>query len=280
MFQFNYDLHRLSGLPCLKYLRLDYHHDSLLPAFFIALAQNFPSITDLEFTSMHFDSFNQFVQIVESLPLLRRVALAQVQWYDNSPDSDDSESEDNSLIPVYMASNFVDVVADCGMDSHCMDPVLLWLPSQLNIRRLAIGRLNHGAHTAPFSDVLRALGLRLEHLIIHDVDGAHSPDLSHAIALHTFEITGILCLPASTGADFEWVPTLLSQLPLRALQCIVLVIDLRLGSLRRVEVSVSGHKNWAIKAIAEHLKPRAFALRVRQWEGRPRYPLDAFGRSC
>ncbi|KAJ7711293.1 hypothetical protein B0H14DRAFT_3021111 [Mycena olivaceomarginata] len=46
-FQFNDHLHLLAGLPSLKYLFLEYHHDSLLPGFFVSIAQNFASVTDL-----------------------------------------------------------------------------------------------------------------------------------------------------------------------------------------------------------------------------------------
>ncbi|KAJ7910525.1 hypothetical protein B0H13DRAFT_1615557 [Mycena leptocephala] len=113
-FQFNYDLHHFIGLPSLKYLRLDYHHDSLLPEFFAALARNFASVTDLEFTSMHFDSFAQFVQIVDSLPLLRRIALDGVVWYDSISDSEDDDTPaDDISPPTYRPGELTDVVADC-----------------------------------------------------------------------------------------------------------------------------------------------------------------------
>ncbi|KAJ7828094.1 hypothetical protein B0H13DRAFT_2373360 [Mycena leptocephala] len=192
LLQLNSDLHRLSGLACLRYLRLDYHHDTLLPAFFAALTQNFRGITDLEFTSMHFESFGQFVEMVDSLRLLRRVTLAQVVWYDHLADYTYSDSEDVTLIPVYAPSTLTDFV--------------------LSIRRLAIGRLNSEVHTILFSIVLRALGPRLEHLIILPTTLIVTPDLSHAIALHTFEITGIFCIPENTRASFEWLLILLSQL--------------------------------------------------------------------
>ncbi|KAJ7669232.1 hypothetical protein DFH06DRAFT_1321262 [Mycena polygramma] len=290
IFQFNSDLHRFTGLPCLKYLRLDYHHDGLLPPFFAAVAQNFPTLTDLEFTSMHFNSFSQFLQIMDSLPLLRRLSLAGVVWYDHNGRF---ESNDNppTTMP-YLSTNLVDVVAACG--HHDMIATLLWLPFQPCIRRLVIGKLN-SAESALFSDALRVLGPGLEHLIVHGAASTHVPDLSPATALRTFEITDIQCLPTSNPADLEWVSTLLSQLKSPTLERIVLIVDLReragldlldwpriaellagISSLRRVEFSLSYHKNWAAKAIAERLSPRTYALRVRHWEGRYRYSLASF----
>lgn len=179
-FQFNYHLHHFIGLPSLKYLRLDYHHDSLLPEFFAALARNFASVTDLEFTSMHFDSFAQFVQIVDSLPLLRRIALDRVVWYDSISDSEDDDTPaDHISPPTYRPGELTDVVADC-LILNSGSPLLTWLASQPCIRRLAIsiGRVHREAHTALFSDVLRTLGPRLEHLIIYDADNTYRKSLS------------------------------------------------------------------------------------------------------
>ncbi|KAJ6491414.1 hypothetical protein C8R47DRAFT_450253 [Mycena vitilis] len=287
--QFSYDLHRFPGLPCLKYLRLNYHHDGLLPSFFSAISQNLSTITDLEFTSMHFNSFSQFLQIVDLLPLLRRVSLVGVLWYD---DEGPSNSNDDAPTPVYLATNVVDVVVACAHTNP--SPTLRWLPFQRCIRRLSMGKLD-SADSALFSDALRVLGPRLEHLIVHDAHNIHVPDLSPATALHTFEINAIQCLLASTPADLEWVPTLLSRLKSPTLERIVLTVDLReraeldlldwaaiakilagISSLRLVEFSVSYHKNWAAKVIAERLSPRTYALRVRHWEGRYRYSLASF----
>ncbi|KAJ7148064.1 hypothetical protein C8R43DRAFT_522188 [Mycena crocata] len=71
-FQFNDDLQRLMGLPRIKSVRLEYHHDFKHAPLFSALAENFAGITELELVSMRFESF---VHLLELLPLLRRVAV-------------------------------------------------------------------------------------------------------------------------------------------------------------------------------------------------------------
>ncbi|KAF8218035.1 hypothetical protein K438DRAFT_17159 [Mycena galopus ATCC 62051] len=82
--QFNQHLKCLTGLSCLKYLHLGDHHHYVHPDFLAGLTQNFASITDLELTSMHFSTFAQFIQVVDSLPLLCRVSLDQdVRFYDH-----------------------------------------------------------------------------------------------------------------------------------------------------------------------------------------------------
>ncbi|KAF8218049.1 hypothetical protein K438DRAFT_1747287 [Mycena galopus ATCC 62051] len=291
-FQFNHHLQRLSCLPRLKYLLLDYHHDDVHPEFLNALANNFATVTELEFTSMHFTSFAQFVQMVDSLPLLRRVTLDGVLFYDcryhNNPEDDNPE-------PTFMPGNLTDVVANCGYDSTA--PVLSWLLSQPLIRRLAVSieQQHREEHTALLSDVLRALGPRLEYLVLKDADNTHLPDLSQTTGLHAFRITGIRCLRTSSSADLEWVLALISELHSPNLQRIVFVVDLRertgldlfdwprirelfarLSSLRRVSFHLSGHSKWASKAIAEHLAPRAYTLRVAQLVGRYQYSLNLF----
>ncbi|KAF7368790.1 hypothetical protein MVEN_00204100 [Mycena venus] len=297
-FQFNEHLKCLSGLPHLKYLHLDYHHDSILPEFLAAFTQNFASITDLEFTSMHFNSFTQFVQVVDSLPLLRRVTLDDVSFYDCRSDSDSDNSdilEENIPRPTYTPTALTDVVASCNYEATV--PVLWWLLSQPLIRRLAISidQRYREEHTVLLSNALNTLGPRLEHLILKDADNSHLPDLSHTTGLHTFQITGIQCLQTSTSVDLEWVPMLLSQLHSPGVQRIVFVVDLRdragldlldwprirnilagLSSLQHVQFFLSAHKKWAMKAIAEHLLPRVYALQVEQLVGRYRYSLSLF----
>ncbi|KAJ7711286.1 hypothetical protein B0H14DRAFT_698567 [Mycena olivaceomarginata] len=209
-FQFNDHLHLLAGLPSLKYLCLEYHHDSLLPGFFAAIAQNFAGVTDLEFSSMHFDAFSQFVEILDLLPCLRRVALNGVLWYDVDSDSD---SEEDATLPTYMPGPLADFVANCRFQH--MAPVLHWLRSQPSLRRLAIamGASSYiNPDTALVSDVLRALSGSLEHLIVCDAPHAFVPDLSCLTVLRTLEIAGIQPLPHNSRDDFQWVPALLSLL--------------------------------------------------------------------
>ncbi|KAJ7024328.1 hypothetical protein C8F04DRAFT_164852 [Mycena alexandri] len=290
-FQFNHDLHRFTGLPSLKYLCLEGHHDNLFPEFFAALAQNFQSVTELELISMHFDSFTQFQAVVDSLPLLRCLMV------DGSLPSDfDSDSEDEGARtpPTYSRQQkLVDVVAICNR----MPEVLSWLPFQSNIRRLAISiaRWYRDAHTPLLSNVLRMLGPRLEHLILHDTDTSHPLDLSANTALHTLELIGIECLWATTQSDLEWVPALLSQLRSPILRRLALVVHLEdhrgvdlfdwpriaeslapFNSLAQVKISVSNHKNRAAEAIAKYLQPRSYALQVVPWERRYQYSLRSF----
>ncbi|KAJ6480119.1 hypothetical protein C8R45DRAFT_1076303 [Mycena sanguinolenta] len=292
-FQFNQHLSRLGRLPHLRYLHLDYHHDDVHAEFLAALTQNFPSINEIEFTSMHFTSFTQFVHIMDSLNLLRRISLDRVLFYDRRY----GENGENlgGTAPSYMPSNLTDVVAHCGYDATA--PVLLWLLSQPYVRRLAVAiePQRREEHTALLSDILRMLGSRLEHLIIKDADNTHLPDLSLTTGLHTFTISGIQCLQTNTSVDLDWVSTLLSQVHSPDLKCVVFVVDLRerrgldlldwarireflaqQRSLRRVQFYLSAHKKWATPTIADRLSPRAYALRVGQLEGRYRYSLDMF----
>ncbi|KAJ7901044.1 hypothetical protein B0H14DRAFT_3852252 [Mycena olivaceomarginata] len=295
MFQFNDHLHLLAGLPSLKYLSFEYHHDSLLPGFFAAVAQNFASVTDLEFSSMHFDAFAQFVEILDLLPCLRRVALNGVLWYDVDSDSD---SEEDAPLPTYMPGPLADFVANCHFQQ--MAPVLHWLRSQPSLRRLAIamGASSYiNPDTALVSDTLRTLRGSLEHLILCDAPRAFVPDLSCLTMLRTLEIAGIQPLPHNSRDDFQWVLALLSLLNSPVLQRIVLVIRLQdragldlldwprlteilggIRSLRRVDFYLSSHKNWAAQVITERLGPRTYVLRVNQLEGQYEYSLGMFDR--
>ncbi|KAJ7479707.1 hypothetical protein FB451DRAFT_1556564 [Mycena latifolia] len=280
-FQFNDHLACFTGLPNVKYLRLDYHHDYLLPGFFAGLAENFSGVTDLELSSIHFESFTQFLHVHASLPLLHRLALVAVIFF----------HEDRDVSPaLYTApSRLIDVVVDCSR----IFPALRWLPSNPCIRRLAIGRLRQPAHFTLYTAALRALGPNLEHLIIYDPSNTDMPDLSPATALRTLQITGIRCAPPFSSADLAWIPTLLSQLKSRVLERIVLVVQLpdragldlldwpRLAALEYVqllEFSLSSHKKWAMKEIDERLRPRGYVLRVGQWERGYEYGLGVFDR--
>ncbi|KAJ7766773.1 hypothetical protein B0H16DRAFT_1686992 [Mycena metata] len=287
-FQFNHDLHRFAGLPSLKYLRLEGHRDNLFPEFFAAFAQNFQSVTDLELISMFFDSFEQFLEIVDSLPLLCRLAV------DGVLSALFPEDEGTPTSPTYsQQKKLIDVVALCNR----MPDVLAWLPFQSNIRRLAISIAPwyREAHTPLLSNVFRMLGPQLEHLILHDTDTSHPLDLSANTALHTLEIIGIECLWATTQSHLEWVPALLSQLRSPVLRRLALVVHLedhrgvdlfdwpriaeslaQINSLAQVKISVSNHKKRAAEAIAKYLQPRSYALQVVPWERRYQYSLRSF----
>ncbi|KAJ7364560.1 hypothetical protein DFH08DRAFT_274680 [Mycena albidolilacea] len=244
---------------------------------------------------MHFDSFSQFVDILDLLPCLRRVALNGVLWYDVDSDSD---SEEDAPLPTYLSGSLADFVANCGFQQ--MAPVLRWLPSQPSIRRLAIamGASSYiNPDTTLVSDVLRTLSGSLEHLIVCDAPRAVVPDPPCFTVLRTLEIAGIQPLPHNSRDDFQWVPALLSQLNSPVLQRIVLVIRLQdragldlldwprlaeilggIRSLRRVVFYLSSHKNWAAQVIKERLGPRTYALRVNQLEGQYEYSLGMFDR--
>ncbi|KAJ7711295.1 hypothetical protein B0H14DRAFT_3639908 [Mycena olivaceomarginata] len=293
--QFNDHLHLLTGLPSLKYLSFEYHHDSLLPGFFAAIAQNFASVTDPEFSSMHFDAFSQFVEILNLLTCLRCVALNGVLWYDVDSDSD---SEEDATLPTYMPGSLADFVANCRFQQ--MAPVLHWLPSQPSIHRLAIamGALSYiNLNTALVSDVLRTLSGSLKHLIVCDGPRTFVPDLSCLTVLRTLEIAGIQPLPHNSCDDFQWVPALLSLLNSPVLQCIVLATRLQdragldlldwprlaeilgsIRSLRWVDFYLLSHKNWAAQVISERLGPCMYVLRVNQLEGQYEYSLGMFDR--
>ncbi|KAJ7199703.1 hypothetical protein GGX14DRAFT_467860, partial [Mycena pura] len=288
-FQFNELEHfsRFTGLPRLKYLRLDYHHgDELLPSFYSALAQNFSSVTDLELHSMHFTSFADVLRACRALPLLRRLALISVVF--RGPSTFDRE-----MYPVL--GELVDLVVDCPYD---LDNALFcqWLASQSSICRLALGMLpDRESIAAPLSAAMCAVGPCLEHLIIHELDTTPLPDFSPAIAIRTLEITGIRCHEAPGSTDPAFIPALLAQIRSRVIQRIAIVVRLDtradldrldwqriapllagLESLRRVEFYLSAHKKWALAAIDEKLRPRAYGLRVENFEGRHRYSLGRF----
>ncbi|KAJ7024303.1 hypothetical protein C8F04DRAFT_1192582 [Mycena alexandri] len=273
-FQFNHDLKATTTTS--------------FPEFFAAFAQNFQSVTELELISMHFDSFTQFLLVVDSSPLLCRLVV------DGSLRILTPEDEETRTPPTYsQQKKLVDVVAICNE----MPQVLAWLPFQSNIRRLAISIVwwYRDEHTPLLSNALRMLGPRLEHLILHGTDTSHPLDLSANTALHTLELIGIECLWATTQSDLEWVPALLSQLRSPVLRRLALVIHLEdhrgvdlfdwphiaesvapVNSLAQVKISVSNHKNRAAEDIAKYLHPRSYALQVVPWERRRRHSLRSF----
>ncbi|KAJ7510928.1 hypothetical protein B0H11DRAFT_1035365 [Mycena galericulata] len=285
-FQFNDHLGRLTGLTRLKYLRLYYHHDSISPSFFSALAENFSSVTDLELSSVHFDSFAQLMELHDALPLLRRLSLVSILWYDNSDAEDETEPHSYNK-----PGMLVEVVIQ-GFERASIFP---WLASN-PIRRLQIGKIRRQLHVTLFSDVLRKLGPCLEHLSIHDSDSILVLDLSHSTTLRTFQITDILCSAVRTRTELAWIPAVLSQLRAPNLERIVFVVELwdhasldlldwpRIAEclagmapgLRCVEFSLSSHRKWATSFIEEKLSHRTYALRVGQWERRYKYALSGF----
>ncbi|KAJ7741215.1 hypothetical protein DFH07DRAFT_59596 [Mycena maculata] len=283
-FQFNEHLQHFTGLPHLWYLRLHYHHDDVFPSFLAAVAQNFTSVTALELSSFHFDSFSQSLDLCAVLPLLRRLALVDVVWYDQ--DSADSDSDKDVAPPSYGESGkLVEAVVDC----RYMTAVLRWLPFNPCIRRLQIGKLRNTADVPLLSNILRKLGPCLEHLVIYDYDNMYPLDFSSTTTLRTLEITGIRC---TSLRDLTWLPALLSDLRSRSLERItfVLVLPERAGldlfdwprisallaglDLKRVEFSLSGHRKWAVKTITEKLGPKTYALKVGQWERGYQYALS------
>ncbi|KAJ6480132.1 hypothetical protein C8R45DRAFT_1154928 [Mycena sanguinolenta] len=301
-FQFNEHFKCLPRLPRLKYLRLEYHYKDLHPEFSAALAQNFANVTDLELDSMSFDSFPQFVQFVNTLPMLRRISLNEVSWTDSPPEQ---TSTDDTPHAVRIHGNLTDVVAICGNGTAV--PTLSFIPSQPFIRRLAVSIESFGRveHMPLLSAALRALGPRLEHFILdlRHYDAVYEsrecphfvltffflvnnsvPDLSHTTGLHTFKISGIRCDWSHKSVDLEWVTTLLSLLPGRSsrLERIVFIVDLcqrrgldflewpsirnrlaRQSSLRQVLFLLSGDIKWATQAITMRLRPKLYTYTLR-----------------
>ncbi|KAJ7202669.1 hypothetical protein GGX14DRAFT_654035 [Mycena pura] len=265
-FQFNEHLSRFTSLPRLKYLRLYYHYDDLRPSFYSALAQNFSSVTDLELSYMYFASFADVLRACSALPLLRRLALINVLW--RGPSTSDRE-----MYPVFGELPVVDLVVDyCYVDDALF---CQWLASQPSIRRLALGRESSAALSAA--------------ILIPLCRTSHLPPLF--IRSNFLPVSDAVKLPVSL------IPALLERLRSRVIQRIVIFAGLRnpvdldrldwqriasllagLESLRRVEFYFSAHETWALAAIDEKLRPRAYALRVANLKGRHCYSLGRFDR--
>jgi hypothetical protein len=164
---------------------------------------------------MHFDAFSQFVEILNLLPCLRRVALNGVLWYDVDSDSD---SEEDAPLPTYLPGSLADFVANCRFQQ--MAPVLRWLPSQPSIRRqaIAMGASSYiNPDTALVSDVLRTLSGSLEHLIVCDAPRTFggSPSLVHTIAFAypVVSSSGPLVPHRAPHTRNRWHPTSATQQP-------------------------------------------------------------------
>ncbi|KAJ7024306.1 hypothetical protein C8F04DRAFT_1132064 [Mycena alexandri] len=237
---------------------------------------------------MDLDTFAQLMQLVDTLPLLRRLTVSNISIRSDPGDPNVGGARISSLFS--RPRNLMDFTVAC----NTMPQVLSWLPFQSSIRRLAIR--NVISDTPLLLAVLRTLGPQLEHLILSDTDTSHPLDLSHCTALHTFELTSVEVLHTTTSADLEWVPTLLSSLNSPALRRIVLVFDLRyttaldlfnwpriteileeFRSLLHVEILFSAVSfNWAAPLITEHLHAKNYALRVKAWGIWHWYSLKGF----
>ncbi|KAJ7113033.1 hypothetical protein C8R44DRAFT_741374 [Mycena epipterygia] len=212
------------------------------------------------------------MKVSDVLPLLRRLALVEVAWYDtNTSDLTEDESLPRAM---YTSSKnkLVDVVLDCfGM----VRPLLWLVGSQRSIQRLAIGHLalsqrRRQPQVALLSDVLRALGPCLEHLIISETDN-NLLDLSRTTALRTLQMIGIRSVvPPHTSVDVAWVHNLLSGICSPDLQRIVFAANvhdcLREDTgLQWVDFFVPGNRSSAFfGAIDERLAAKTYVLKVEE----------------
>ncbi|KAF8218040.1 hypothetical protein K438DRAFT_1747277 [Mycena galopus ATCC 62051] len=198
--------------------------------------------------------------------------------------------------PAHTPGTFTDIVIVCSYDTA--PPLFSWLAFQPFIRRLAVsidpGR--RAEYTPVLSGILRALGPRLEHLILDFKRADNSdliPDISQNTCLHTFEISSVACVK---DCNLAWVSTLLSLLCSPVLQRVRFGVFLhhdrflkhfewprihelleRQPSLRNVQFCVSGYKGGATKVIPKLLvKPRAYEAGL--YKGTYRYSLGMFDR--
>ncbi|KAJ7224703.1 hypothetical protein GGX14DRAFT_557555 [Mycena pura] len=256
--EFEAQLSRLKPLSCLKYLRLSYNNCNQSPSIPSAVGPNFSSIVNLELIATWFASIAEIFHSCVGLPHLRRLGLVSRERL---------EDEDASVPDLPMLDTFaVDAFQN-------LEVILRWLPLQPSIRRIAIGCLDlEDIHLLDI--VVRTLGPRLEHLII-EYSNDCVPDLSHATALRTLEVTFL------SDGSLSNLPALLEKLPghARALQCIVFVLDniegwnlhldwsrvdpilASLDSLEHVDFYVRPEEQ-ASEIIHEHLASRRYALRV------------------
>ncbi|KAJ7641143.1 hypothetical protein FB45DRAFT_352982 [Roridomyces roridus] len=206
-FQFNEHLRYLTNLPSVRYLHLSTHIDTVSPSFVSALSQNFGGVTELHLSNFDFESFAQFLQVREALPLLRCITLVDVWWNDDRyPDVIDDTTPEFKRPAVRTELGQLDkVVIRCIK----MTDVLLWLWSHTYIRRLEFGTLRRRpSHAILLSGILRALGTCLESLALHEPGYVDLLDFSHSSALRSVQIPRIRFL-----ASVAWVPAFLEQLP-------------------------------------------------------------------
>ncbi|KAJ6491447.1 hypothetical protein C8R47DRAFT_1122796 [Mycena vitilis] len=190
--------------------------------------------------------------------------------------------------------NFTDIVVVCSHDTA--PPIFSWLAAQPGIHRLAVSidPERRAEYTPLLSEILRALGPHLEHLVLdfkHADNGDPIPDISQNTSLHTFEITSVAC---TKDCDLAWVSALLSML------CSPVLERIRFGlflhserylkhfewpriqellakqmSLWNVQFCVSGCRNGAVKLIPKLLvQPRAYEVGL--YKKTYRYSLDMF----
>ncbi|KAJ7255324.1 hypothetical protein C8J57DRAFT_1518259 [Mycena rebaudengoi] len=292
VFQFSDHLRKFTGLTAITYLRLGWINYDAGPELCAALAQNFARLTQLELNAVGLRDFSELLNIVDALPLLRRLALVRVFWMDGEPTSDVSAASAAHPPPPDLHDLVVDVTYAAK--------IFMWLGSAppTRLRRLALGKLEGGEDVAQVSRFLRAVGPALRCLTVHDMDESHPFDLSHNTHLLTFKITGIYVLPSSPTFPIAWVPPLLAlpaaitRLAHLALYLhperhqgphlldwprVTRVLDAPMyARLQRVDVFVSGKLHVDMHALAALAHRRGFALRVRACGWRYLYGLHVF----
>ncbi|KAF8067770.1 hypothetical protein FPV67DRAFT_1669653 [Lyophyllum atratum] len=81
-------LRRLTPFPLLTSLSFSWLRNGFTPSTTTALIHGFPGLTDLEFRTCTFPSFDKFTSMICALQNLRRMVLADVTWIDLTlPDS-------------------------------------------------------------------------------------------------------------------------------------------------------------------------------------------------
>ncbi|KAJ7069591.1 hypothetical protein C8F01DRAFT_1113311, partial [Mycena amicta] len=269
-FQFNHDLSRFTRLSALSYLRLHYHHDDVAPSFFSAIAQNFSSITELELSSVH---INSFARVYLRGDQEQQEALTETTTY-----------------PVL--DHLADFIIDCNWR---IDHILRWLAAQPSIRLVAIEKLSTPSEMHLFTEAIRAIGPRLEHLILGRT--LTVPDLSCAVRLRVLELRQIAFKDQPTRfppKDPNYVsqvlaPILVRESPPITIQHIGLTLynvypsdihelsweriaPLLAGatSLQRVQIDVSSHKRVVERVVCDEKlpPPRPYSLKVQNLDYR------------
>ncbi|KAF7298814.1 hypothetical protein MIND_00829000 [Mycena indigotica] len=279
--QFNNDLKRFVNLPAVHYLRLHYHHDVFASTIGKAITENFGNIKELEFSSVHIDSFGTILEICQTLPSLRRLALCGLLLIG---DEEDSREVLMAKVAAYPnLPNLTDFVFEAHRGN---ENVLRWLSAQRGLRLLAISRLATRAERSVFAEIIKAVGPQLTHLFLGPTNAA--VDLITATNLQTLELRNITIAAPGTESVVNYVfPTLSSLLGRRAppatLRTLVLNINVEFqtdidtiqwdeiapllasaDSLRRVDVGVSRHKKSLQGVICDQKlpAPRPYSIRV------------------
>ncbi|KAJ7445910.1 hypothetical protein FB451DRAFT_1538172 [Mycena latifolia] len=259
-FQFNEHLEYLAGLPNVKYLRLADCSEHL-PSFFTAIAYNFSGVTELELSYVFLGSFTDFLQLLDTLPLLGRLALSATFY------KAEAGLDLGAQAPVYPVHTVPGRLEAVCLGNYPVLPLLHWLHSQPCIRRLAIGKLN--AQGSLYRQVQQALASdllhTLEHLVIFAQSGyldshttppstlSESPAYINAVSCVLERIVLVVILREKYELDsFDW-PRIAVQLA-------------EMEGLQRVEFSVADHETWAARVIDEKLGPRKYMIEVRKWD--------------